>query len=49
MDIFSTPIFGIKLNNSNDINLKLESFVYEYKKNIKGKGIKVAIFDSGLA
>ena len=39
MDIFSTPIFGIKLNNSNDINSKLESFVYNYKKNNKGKNI----------
>jgi len=39
MDIFSTPIFGTKLKNSNDINSRLESFVYDCKKKSAGKNI----------
>ena len=39
MEIFSTPIFGLKLNNSKDLNSNLVSFVYDYKENHKGKNI----------
>ena len=39
MEIFSTPIFGIKLNNYKEINTNLEKFVYEYQKNHNTKNI----------
>ena len=39
MEIFSTYIFGAKIQNHEQINSKLEKFVYEYKKNNQGKTI----------